>query len=98
MPGVQYLVSHVPSLYSCSILLLTFAGECCRDIFEAIYFNALKTSNELAKVDGAYSSYEGSPMSKGIVQPDMWGASVKDSRWDWPALRESIAAHGVCLP
>lgn len=67
----------------------------CRDIFEAIYFNALKTSNELAKVDGAYASYEGSPMSKGIIQPDMWGASVKESRWDWPALRSAIAADGV---
>lgn len=34
-------------------------------------------------------------MSKGIVQPDMWGVSVKDSRWDWPGLRASIKEHGV---
>lgn len=67
----------------------------CRDIFEAIYFSALKASNELAKTQGPYVTYEGSPMSKGIVQPDMWGVSVKDSRWDWPGLRASIKEHGV---
>lgn len=68
-----------------------------RDIFEAIYFSALKASNELAQVQGPYETYDGSPMSKGIVQPDMWGVSVKESRWDWPGLRASIKEHGVTL-
>jgi hypothetical protein len=90
-------------LHDTSSCLVAHAVQChkqtvtCRDIFEAIYFSALKTSNEIAQEHGPYESYEGSPMSKGIVQPDMWGVSVKESRWDWPALRESIAAHGVCL-
>jgi ribonucleotide reductase alpha subunit len=67
----------------------------CRDIFETMYFAALRTSNELAKTDGPYSSYEGSPMSKGIVQPDMWKVDLTGSRHDWPGLRRSIAKHGV---
>lgn len=41
------------------------------EIFETIYYAALKTSMEMAKVEGVYSSYEGSPVSKGILQPDM---------------------------
>ena len=43
------------------------------EIFETIYFAALQESNELAKEEGTYESYEGSPVSKGILQPDMWG-------------------------
>ena len=66
-----------------------------RDIFETIYFAALRTSNELAERDGAYASYEGSPMSKGVVQPDMWGVDLSESRHDWPGLRAKIAEHGV---
>lgn len=67
----------------------------CRDIFETMYFAALTTSCELAERDGTYPSYEGSPMSKGIVQPDMWHVDLSDSRLDWPGLRARIAEHGV---
>lgn len=65
-----------------------------QDIFETIYYAALQTSAALAKVEGPYNSYEGSPMSKGILQPDMWGVKPSN-RWDWGTLRSEIAAHGV---
>jgi hypothetical protein len=39
---------------------------------------------------GPYSTYEGSPVSKGILQPDMWGVKPSD-RWDWAQLRRDIA-------
>lgn len=70
-----------------------------REIFETIYFASLTASCDLAKIDGPYSSYAGSPMSQGQLQFDMWeaeGASiVLSGRWDWNALRGDIAKHGV---
>jgi ribonucleoside-diphosphate reductase subunit M1 len=64
------------------------------DIFETMYFASIESSCELAEKHGAYSTYEGSPVSKGILQPDMWGVTPSD-RWDWAALREKIARFGV---
>ncbi|GLJ25547.1 hypothetical protein SUGI_0489250 [Cryptomeria japonica] len=70
------------------------AKQLNRDIFETIYYHALKASTELAIKEGPYETYFGSPVSKGILQPDMW--DVKPSaRWDWVMLREMIAKHGV---
>lgn len=43
------------------------------DIFETIYFASMETSMELAKINGTYETYEGSPVSKGLFQFDMWG-------------------------
>ncbi|KAG0287925.1 ribonucleotide-diphosphate reductase subunit rnr1 [Linnemannia gamsii] len=63
-------------------------------IFETIYHAALETSCELAQEEGTYTTYEGSPVSKGILQPDMWGVTPSDL-WDWAALRARIAQHGV---
>lgn len=67
------------------------------EIFETIYFAALTESNAIAAVDGTYSSYEGSPVSKGILQPDMWGLKEMPGgdRHDWAGLRAAIAQHGV---
>ncbi|KAF9992956.1 Ribonucleoside-diphosphate reductase large subunit [Entomortierella chlamydospora] len=64
------------------------------EIFETIYHAALETSCELAQEEGTYETYEGSPVSKGILQPDMWGVTPSDL-WDWKTLRENIAKHGV---
>jgi ribonucleoside-diphosphate reductase subunit M1 len=63
-------------------------------IFETLYYGALEASSEIAEKDGPYSTYEGSPLSKGILQFDMWGVSPT-SLWDWTALRQRIAKHGV---
>lgn len=65
-----------------------------KEIFETIYFAAVSASCDLAKEHGAYESYEGSPISQGILQPDMWGVKPSD-RWDWTTLRGKIKAHGV---
>ncbi|HQQ94013.1 MAG TPA: ribonucleoside-diphosphate reductase subunit alpha [Bacteroidia bacterium] len=64
------------------------------EIFETIYFAALTASKDLAKVDGHYETYPGSPVSKGIFQHDMW--NVKPSaRWEWDVLREEILKFGI---
>lgn len=65
-----------------------------KEIFETIYFASLTASNELAKKNGAYDSYEGSPVSQGILQYDMWGVTPS-TRWDWAKLKEEIKSHGV---
>jgi len=65
-----------------------------RAIFETIYFAALTESCELAKQNGPYQTFEGSPISKGIFQFDMWD-ETPSSRWDWDSLRKDIMEHGV---
>jgi ribonucleoside-diphosphate reductase alpha chain len=65
-----------------------------KDIFETIYFAALSCSCDLAKEEGHYETYPGSPVSKGVLQFDMWGVTPSP-RWDWSELRERISAHGV---
>ncbi len=65
-----------------------------KNIFETIYFAAMTASKDLAKEYGAYQTYEGSPLSKGIFQFDMWGV-VPAERWDWSALKEEVKKYGV---
>ena len=65
-----------------------------KQIFETIYHAALTSSCESAKEHGPYASYEGSPMSQGILQQDMWGVTPTDL-WDWEPLRADIAKYGV---
>ncbi|KAJ6916764.1 ribonucleoside-diphosphate reductase large subunit isoform X1 [Populus alba x Populus x berolinensis] len=65
-----------------------------KDIFETIYYHALKASSEIAAREGPYETYVGSPVSKGILQPDMWGVTPS-SLWNWDALREMISKNGV---
>ena len=67
------------------------------EIFETIYFAALTESNDIAKRDGTYESYPGSPVSEGLLQPDMWGLTEMPGgdRHDWTGLRTKISEHGV---
>ena len=65
-----------------------------KDIFETIYYGALKESCELAKLNGPYQTYSGSPMSKGILQFDMWDVKPS-SRWNWNSLKEDIKIYGI---
>ena len=70
------------------------AKQINRDIFETIYYASMRASCDLAKKDGAYATYEGSPISQGKFQFDLW--NVKPSkRWDWDKLREDIKKWGV---
>jgi ribonucleoside-diphosphate reductase alpha chain len=65
------------------------------DIFETIYYAAAETSMELAKTQGTYETYEGSPASKGILQFDMWGVTPKSGRWNWNDLKDKIKKYGM---
>ncbi|WP_114751677.1 ribonucleoside-diphosphate reductase subunit alpha [Pleomorphovibrio marinus] len=65
------------------------------DIFETIYFAAMETSMELAKTQGTYETYEGSPVSKGQYQFDLWGVTPKSGRWDWTALKAKTNKYGI---
>ncbi|KAF7477668.1 Hypothetical predicted protein [Marmota monax] len=65
-----------------------------KQIFETIYYGALEASCDLAKEHGPYETYEGSPVSKGILQYDMWNVTPTDL-WDWKLLKEKIAKYGV---
>ncbi|MCP9199045.1 ribonucleoside-diphosphate reductase subunit alpha [Gramella sp. GC03-9] len=68
-----------------------------QEIFETIYFAAVSSSMELAKEEGPYSSFEGSPISKGEFQYNLWGIKDEDlsGRWDWAKLRKQVMKNGV---
>ena len=66
-----------------------------KDIFETLYFAALTASKELAKEEKKpYDTYQGSPISQGILQYDLWNVQPS-SRWDWEELKEEIKKYGV---
>ena len=65
-----------------------------KNIFETIYFGAMAASCELAKKDGAYETFKGSPLSKGLFQFDLWKVTPSD-RHDWEGLRAEVVEHGV---
>jgi ribonucleoside-diphosphate reductase alpha chain len=70
------------------------AKELNKSIFETIYFAALTASNYLAQQFGTYETYEGSPISKGIMQFDMWQVQPS-KRHDWNELRSQIKQYGI---
>lgn len=70
------------------------AKDLNKEIFETIYFAAMRASCDLAKEEGTYTTYQGSPVSKGNLQFDLWGVNPSD-RWDWKKLKEDIKKNGV---
>lgn len=70
------------------------ARELNKQIFETIYHAALTASCKIAQNEGTYSTYEGSPVSKGELQYDMWGVTPSNL-WDWESLKADIKQHGV---
>lgn len=68
-----------------------------KEIFETLYFASVTSSMEIAKAKEPYSTFKGSPMSKGEFQQDMWGITEADlsGRWDWESLRKEVVKHGV---
>ncbi len=66
-----------------------------KDIFETLYFAAMTASKDLAKKNGPYESFKGSPLSEGQFQFDLWGVSPDSGRWDWEELRQEVVKHGV---
>jgi len=80
------------------------AAEINQRIFEHIYFAAVESSCEIAQVEGPYSTFQGSPMSKGIFQYDMWKTlkgepivplTLQDQTLDWASLKARVQQHGV---
>src|SRR5688572_4548864 len=65
-----------------------------KNIFETIYFAAMTASKDLAKEQGAYETFAGSPLSKGQFQFDLWNVQPSD-RWDWDTLRKEVMEHGA---
>jgi ribonucleoside-diphosphate reductase alpha subunit len=63
-------------------------------IFETIYYGSLTSSMELSQVHGPYQSYQGSPISQGLLQFDLWGKKPS-TNYDWDALKAQINTHGV---
>jgi ribonucleoside-diphosphate reductase alpha subunit len=65
-----------------------------REVFETIYYAAMTASKDLAKVEGSYETFAGSPVSQGVFQFDMWGVTPTD-RWEWNVLKEEVKQYGV---
>jgi ribonucleoside-diphosphate reductase alpha subunit len=66
-------------------------------IFETIYYASLKTSCDLAKKEGPYSSFKGSDFSKGILQFDYTDEKdrILSGRYNWELLKDEIKKHGT---
>jgi ribonucleoside-diphosphate reductase alpha chain len=70
------------------------ARQLNKDIFETIYYASVTASKDLARAEGPYETFQGSPISQGIFQFDMWGVTPSD-RWEWDILREEVKQYGV---
>ena len=66
-----------------------------KEIFETIYYAACTASKDAAIAEGPYSTFKGSPASKGVLQFDLWGMNEHSGRWDWSSLKEEIVEHGM---
>lgn len=68
-----------------------------QEIFETLYFAAVTASMEMAQEEGPYSTFKGSPISKGQFQHNLWGVEDEElsGRWDWAKLRKQVVKNGV---
>ena len=80
------------------MMRLPFESEGARklnsEVFETMYYAAMTASKDLAKVEGAYETFAGSPVSKGVFQYDMWNVTPS-TRWEWDVLKEEVMKYGV---
>jgi len=63
-------------------------------IFESIYYGAVKMSIALAKTDGPYETFPNSPTASGQFNFDLWQHTPSE-RYDWAALRREMLDHGM---
>ena len=70
------------------------AKQLNKEIFETIYFAAMTASKDLAKIEGPYETFPGSPTSKGVFQFDLWGVEPT-LRWDWYRLKDEVVKFGI---
>lgn len=80
------------------------AKELNKKIFETIYYGAMKATIELSKEYGPYETFQGSPLSKGLFQFDLWN-KPESSRYNWGKLRKDVIKYGArnsllvaCMP
>ena len=86
------------------------AASLNQEIFEHIYYAAVEESAILARKDGPYETFQGSPASQGILQPELWasfspqpsagreathGDYITQATLDWPALRLRVQRDGL---
>lgn len=78
------------------------AAQLNKEIFETIYYGTLRGSIKMAKEEGAYSSFKGSPFSRGQLQFDLAaeydGINLQEyisGRYDWDALKEDLIKYGA---
>ena len=64
-------------------------------IFETIYHASMETSMEIAREEGHYESFPGSPLSQGKFQFDLWDKKPTSGRYDWERLRADVMKHGA---
>ena len=64
-------------------------------IFETIYHGALTESCNIAKIEGKYETFDGSPASHGELQFDLWNVEPCTTRYDWTGLKNEIKVHGL---
>ncbi len=83
------------------LLRMPFTSDAAKklnqEIFETLYYAAVTASMEMAQVEGPYSTYEGSPISNGEFQHNLWGINDNElsGTWDWEKLRNEVKKHGV---
>ena len=70
------------------------ARQLNKDVFETIYYAACTASKDMAKEEGKYETFDGSPASEGKLQFDLWGVKPSD-RWEWDILKDEIKEHGM---
>ncbi len=70
------------------------AKQLNKEVFETIYYAACTASKDLAKDEGSYETFKGSPASKGKLQFDLWGVTPTE-RWEWDVLKSEIKKHGM---
>ena len=71
------------------------AADLNEKIFKTIYYHSIDTSAELSKVHGPYETFQGSPASRGILQPDLWDYEETEDKEKWTALKEKVQKHGI---
>jgi len=68
-----------------------------KNIFETIYWGAMRGSLDMAKIDGTYSTFKGSPLSEGKFQFDLWNLKKEElsGMWNWDEMRRDVIEYGV---
>jgi len=67
-----------------------------KQIFAHMYYAALQQSMLIAKEEGPYETFKGSPASLGQLQFDLWQVDpINDADLDWAQLKRDIQQHGL---